>query len=72
MTRQHAILVCLLESSLLVAGCQSKVLGPARTIGVGKNSQGKIPRELVCQEHQDRAGVAPGPHGLGPFSITNW
>jgi hypothetical protein len=72
MTRQHAFPVCLFAISLLAAGCQSKVLGPPRTIGVRKNPQGKILQELVCQEHQDRAGVAPGPHGLGPLSITNW
>ena len=34
-------------------------------IGVRMNPQRKILREVVCQEHQDRAGIASGPHGLG-------
>jgi hypothetical protein len=60
MARQPAISACLLAISFVAAGCQSKVLGPPRTIGVRKNPQGKILQEVVCQEHQDRAGIAPG------------
>ncbi len=73
MTRQPAISACLLAISLLAAGCQSKVLGPPRVIGTRKNPQGKILQELVCQEHQDRAGIGSGGmHALGTLSITNW
>jgi hypothetical protein len=72
MTSKHASVVLLLAMSLVGSGCESKTTGQPKVLGVRQDAQGKVLAELVCQTHQDRAGIAPGPHGLGPLSITNW